>query len=185
MKIYNIVFLLMLIIVFLPICIYLKARDLGLSKKRAIYVVSSFLRVIPKVHFQVFNELKHNNKKDALKLLIRPIVDLPGVITIYSKSVILANAKLKAIEELLSEFDNEELDKFIEILKEENIDVKIKTNKRLRVKVIKEVKDNESKYSKLENTINSKAKHEQICRIILDEEIGATVKDKKFGRLTM
>lgn len=182
MKIYNIVFLLMLIIVFLPICIYLKARDLGLSKKRAIYVVSSFLRVIPKVHLQVFNELKHNNKKDALKLLIRPIVDLPGVITIYSKSVILANAKLKAIEELLSEFDNEELDKFIEILKEENIDVKIKN------KGVKVVKENESKYSKLENAINSKEKHEQICKIILDEEIGATVKtvkDKKLGRLTM
>lgn len=182
MKIYNIVFLLILTIVVLPICIYLKVRDLGLSKNRAIFIILSFPITVPKVHFKLFNELKHKDRNNAFKVLVKPIIDLPGTITMYSKSIILAEAKYKAIEELVYELNNEELNKFEEILKEENIKIKVKKG---RLKRIRLVKDDKSKHSKLLNKINSEVKSEYIWNTILNEEIGATVRETELKRLTM
>lgn len=182
MKVYNIVFLFTLAIIILPIFIYLKVRDLGLSKNRTIFIMLSFPIIVPKVHFKIFKEMKHKNLKFAFKILVKPIIDLPGVITMYSKSIILADAKYKAIEELIFELNPEELNKFEVILKKENIKIKIKNG---RLKKITPVKDDKSRHSKLLNRINNEVKSERIWGSILDQQVGASLRDIELTRLTI
>lgn len=171
MKMYNIIFMFMLLVTFLPIFVYVKVRDLGLNKRMSLYIIISFPIIIPKAHIHVFNELRKKNKKQAFKVLMKPIVDFPAVITMYSKSVVIADAKYKAIQELVSELSRQERNKLIKILKQENLKIKIRNKK---VKNITSSKGVNIISSKVSNRILN----EKICCSILDQQIGVMVKSE-------
>lgn len=176
MKVYDFMFLIILFLFILPIFIYLKMRSLGLSKSRTIFAMICFLRVVPKAHFQIFNELKYKNKKIAFKILIRPFIELPKVITLYSCSVVQAEAKYRAITELVSELNNQEKNALVKVLKKEGIKVKIKGNK------IKEIKFQNTEKN-VKNNVYKRIENQKIWNAVLNHQVGTEVKNELMKEL--
>lgn len=127
MSLYSSVFILILVLVILPIFLYIKLLDLGVDYKTALNVMLTIPICIPLAHLKIYNELKEEDKKEARHFLLLPIKNFKLVALIYAKSAISAKAKLKAINELIPTLNKAEINKLIEILKDEGI--KIKTQK--------------------------------------------------------
>lgn len=171
MIMYNFIFLIILFIIILPIFVYLKIKDLGLDKSKSIFAIITFFKIVPRVHFKIFKELKDENIKRAIRILISPIIELPRIITLYSYSIIEAEAKYKAIEELIPEFNNQQINVLEEILKKEGVKLKIKNKK------IKKITVSTNKNNKRDK-ICTKKRNKQIWNVLLNYQVDSTVKSE-------
>ena len=169
---YSSIFISTLFIVILPVMIYLKVRGLGLSKGKSVFITLSFPIIVPSVHINIYNDIKYKNRKKALKILFMPITHLPIVITAYAKSAVSAEAKYKAIEELIPTLSRQELNNLEKILKEEGLKIKIKNGKLKSITVIKKQHTNEV------NDIPKKVVDKNLWGGIFSQEVRSNIKNE-------
>lgn len=112
-------------LLFIPLAIFLRFLDLGLNMKSSIQTTFIFPFRVSYIHFGIFKKLYYDKKiKAAFKFLIMPITDLPQVIISIAEMEIEKQAKLMAVQELLSELSDKDIKKLIvELRKKHGITV--------------------------------------------------------------
>lgn len=166
MSLYSIIFIVIMTTIILPILLYIKILSWGLNPRRAFIVLKSFPSSVIIAHFKLYNKYKFENKKQALNLLFLPITRFKLVLAIYAKSAILTEAKYKSIEEIIPTLNKKELNKFIGILNEEGLEVKVKSKR------LKKVETNNKR------DINEKIKNKQLWEKVFTHEFGATIQSE-------
>lgn len=172
MKIYSIVFLIILFIVVLPTLVYIKVRGFGLTRRKSMFITISFPIIVPKTHVNIFNDIKVENRKKALKILFMPITHLPVVLTAYAKSAICAEAKYMAIRELVPTLSKQELNKLEEILREEGLIIKVKNKK------LKSITVSKSQGKSISNDISKKVMNDRLWSDIFNKEVGVSIRNE-------
>ncbi|WP_288476852.1 hypothetical protein [uncultured Clostridium sp.] len=166
MSLYSVIFIILFFTVILPITLYIKIRKWGLDISRTLLVMSTCLYSVPKVHINLYNKYKSNNKKLAIELLFLPIINPKLVLALYSKATILTEAKYRAIESIIPTLNKKELKKFRVILDKEGLGVNIKRKKLKKIEVI----DSKNNREKIEN--------KQLWEKVFKQEIGETIQDE-------
>ncbi|MEI4770993.1 hypothetical protein WAX74_15325 [Psychrobacillus sp. FJAT-51614] len=137
------IFLIIFIVLVIPIGIFLRMLDLGLKVRKAIILTIIFPFDITRLHVHLFNSMKNEDKKRAIKVLIAPITDLPEVIISYTEMHISMEAKLLAIKELLNELEEKDIRKLAKQLKKQGFIIK-----RKKIKQVDEFTDNQDSLNK-------------------------------------
>lgn len=166
MSLYSIIFIVIIFTIILPILLYIKILSWGLNHRTAFIALWSFPFSVITAHFKLYNKYKCENKKQALSLLFLPITKFKLVLAIYAKSAILTEAKYKAIETIIPTLNKKELNKFIGVLNEEGIEVKV------RYKRLKRVKTNNK------SSVNERIKNKALWENVFTNEFGATIQNE-------
>lgn len=161
MSMYSVIFIVIFITIVIPFAVYFKIRRWGLETFNTVIVMSLFIYIVPKTHFKMFLKYKDEDFKGAIKQLLMPIIKPKLVLALYAKSTILAEAKYKAIESLVPTLDKKELVAFKEVLKKENLHLRVRKNNRVKVEVIEKPKEKKCVESVIKEEISNKKLLEQ------------------------
>lgn len=126
-------FLIIFILFIGPIGIFLRFLDLGLNARVAVHITFAFPFEIFRIHTSIYNHLKNDDKKKALRILFAPLTDLPDVITSYAEMHMNFYARMLAIEELLHELEDKDIRKLTKQLRKQGIIIKRKKIKKFDV----------------------------------------------------
>ncbi|MCH4825548.1 hypothetical protein [Planococcus halocryophilus] len=103
------VFLITFIVFVIPLGIFLRFIDLGLPIFLAFKLTLIFPYKVTHVHYEIYKELKKEDRAKAIQILFTPITDLPKVIISIAEMYMDYHAKLAVIKELLNESDEKNI----------------------------------------------------------------------------
>lgn len=138
----NLLFGITLIIIVLFSVIFTKLVSLGMPKINALVRSLLFPFRITKIHYRLFLRYKNNGIREALFVILYPIVKLPDAIISYGEMYIRKDTIMIAIQELVDELDENKRNELLDILVKNGIIKKVEEKRTYKEK--KDIKLNDS-----------------------------------------